>query len=146
MRASLGRAIRLSTLLQRNGWGRAAGTGCDVDHMWERGNEEGIEHACARDVSAMTTVLLANGIRLGEGATTRMARLHEALAADTEEVATLREPPLGGGGGHSSAEPERTGRNTRIRHGEASTQRASATRSTREGKRRTTSGGEGRKT
>ena len=111
--------------------------------MWERGNEEGIEHACTRDVSAMTTVLLSNGIRLGEGATTRMARLHKALAADTEEVDTPREPPLGGGGGRSSAEPERAERNTRTRHGEPSTQRTSAARSARAGKRHAEEGGQG---
>ena len=91
----------------------------------------------------MITVLLSDGIRLGEGATTRMARLHEALAADTEEDAASREPPLGGGGGRASAAPAQAGRNTRTRHEEPSTQRASATRSARAGKRRAEGVGQG---
>lgn len=131
MRASLGRNVRLSTLLQRNGWARAAGTGCDVDHLWERGNEEGIEHACTRDVAAMATVLVSNSIRLGDGATTRMARLHEALS-DTTAEGDAPEPP--GDGDGSGADTRREERCARPRH-EAGPSGTAAGR-TRPGKRR----------
>lgn len=137
MRASLGRTVRLSALLQRNGWGRMAGTGCDVDHMWERGNVEGVEHACTRDVAAMTTVLVSNAIRLGDGATTRMARLHEALA-DTMEAEAPDPPGDGSSGGGTSA--QRAERSTRVRresaHGSGPSQPGKAEERVRRGKRR----------
>jgi hypothetical protein len=135
MRVSLGRTVRLSALLQRNGWGRVAGTGCDVDHMWERGNVEGIEHACTRDVAAMTTVLVSNAIRLGDGATTRMARVHEALADTIEaEAPDASEDERGDSTGAQRAE-----RSTRTRRESARDEPArpaAAGERARHGKRR----------
>ena len=79
----------------------------------------------------MATVLMSNSIRLGDGATTRMARLHEALS-DTTVEGDAPDPP--GGGGGSGADIRRAERCARSRH-EAGPSGTAAGR-TRPGKRR----------